>query len=581
VEKLNRGVTRRTTALLIAVLFVVSMFSVAFKSLADEGSEPFVVKKFVDNGEAKLNIADWLVGKGYGLDAASGILADISFELYSSDEHGDQAEDAPVATCGIGADGTVTFPPEVESGWYLIREVMGDEARAVFLDGAPDVLVYYDAGPAFTEDTRFTVTQYKDQTRQLQALYRDENGVVRSAYTSPPLDVDPPVPGGGALGTSRFEVTQDNGDKFTSFCADIGALQCYGEFVIDETNHSFTHDQMLRLIAAIDFIYARSGFSQYDDIALAQLVVWNMILVYTNDPMTADLWLLSLGVLLKDQWGELFKIEGISQFNGVNYWYVQEYRDLIDDIITNADNDKYVDIYKARIGTGAGKHVSGAYFLRGDSDYPGYLQQRQLIITFGSSASFSNIPCTPTPTPTVTPTPTPTVTPTPTPTLTPERGRLEVTKVFNIEVIPDDWSATVTVTGPNGFSASGTVTGANRVFSLTDLEFGTYTVTETDPDDIALYALYSVTGEGTYTVSSGTTAATITNNYEVEEIEDVDVPQGDFPIDEPDVPKSDMPKTDSGENIPAYAFGLFVSFFALGIALHSIRLATRTTRARK
>ena len=703
-DKLCRSRTRRTMALLIVILFSVSMFTVAFKSLADEGSAPFVVKKYVDNGAAKLKIDDWLAGAGYSPEAISGILADISFELYPSNESGSQLDDDPVATCGVGADGTIIFPPGFEPGWYLMREAMGDEAKAVFRDGAADLLVYYNVGPEFTEDTRFTVTQFKDQTRQLQALYRDEDGVVRSAYTSPALDIDPPLPGGGALGTSRFEATQDNGDKFTSFCSDIGALQCNGEYLIDEAKHNFSSEQMLRLIAALDFVYARSGFSQYDDIALAQLVVWNLILEYTDDPMTADLWILSPGLLLKDAWGDLFKIEGITTFNGVDYWYVHEYRDLIDDIIANADNDKYVDIYFARIEAGVQKFVSGAYFLKGDGTYPGYQQQRQLIITFGSSKTFNNIPYpptptptpppepgrleitkvfnieaipdtwsakvtvtgpngfsaegtitganrvytltnleyglytvtetdpdgitgylffevtgngtyevsegtttatltniyatpTPTPTPTATPTPTPPATPTPTPpptptprgrptptptpTPTPETGRLDVTKAFNITDVPDAWSATIAVAGPNGYSASGTITGADRTLSFTGLELGLYSVTETGPDDVEFYALYSVTGEGTYTVSSGTTAVTITNNYEVEEIEDVDVPQDDFPIDEPDVPKSDMPKTDSSDNIPPYAFGLCVSFFALGFTIHAIRYTGRTARARK
>ena len=686
-------------ALMIALLFSVSMFTVAFKTLADESSDPFVVKKFVDNGESKLKIDEWLAGEGYDPADISAILADISFELYPSNESGAQAGDVPVAVCGVGADGTIAFPPGVGSGWYLMREVLGEAAKALFREDTADLLICYEAGPEFADDTRFTVTQYKDQTRQLQALYRDADGIVRTAYTSPALGVDPPVPGGGALGSSRFEVTQDNGAKFTSFCSDIGAIQCYGEYVIDDTKHNFTSDQMLRLIAALDFIYARSGFAQYDDVALAQLVVWNLILVYTNDPMTADMWLLAPGLLLKDEWGELFKIEGVSIFNNVEYWYKQAYRDLVDDIIANADNDKYVDIHYARIDAGAKKYINGAYFLRGDDDYPGYMQQRQLIITFGSSATYSNVPVTPTPTPTPTPppergrlevrklfnievvpdewsakiavtgpdgyraegtvtgaervytltdlvfgqytvietdadgitgylfmevtgngtyevgagtttatltnayatptptpTPTPTVTPTPTPTPrvtptptprgtptptpSPDRGRLEVTKAFNIAVVPDDWSATITVTGPNGFSAEGTITGANRVFILTDLDYGLYTVTETDPDDIAFHTFVNVTGEGSYTVGGGTTAATITNNYEVE-IGNIDVPQDDFPIDLPDTPKSDMPKTDVDDNTPLYARWLCLSALVLGFSLYVIRYPGRLSRKRE
>jgi len=154
---------------------------------------------------------------------------------------------------------------------------------------------------------------------------------------------------------------------------------------------------MLRLVAAIDFLYARSEFADYEDVALAQLVIWNYLLHYSDYPMSADLWLFGPGVLLKDVWGDLIKIEGVTELNDIAYWYVQAYRDLIDDMIANADNDKYVNIYNARIAAGAERYVDAALFLVGDggdanNKYGPYDQQSQLMITINGPVTFDNIP---------------------------------------------------------------------------------------------------------------------------------------------------------------------------------------------
>jgi len=213
-----------------------------------------------------------------------------------------------------------------------------------------------------------------------------------------------------------------------------------------------------------------------------------------------------------------------------------------------------------------------------------------------TSAAITNayITITPTPTPTLTPTPTPTLppgptptptsTPAPTPTPTPPTGSLTVTKAFNIEGVPSAWSATITVTGPNNYSSVHTITGANRVVTLTGLALGQYTVTETDPVGITNYTLYNVTGEGAYTVSGGpATTATITNFYDTE-IDDDDVPTTETPpidITDPPPPTGELPKTSVADKMLLYDYGLGISLVIIGTVCYALWYSKRTIREKK
>ena len=407
---------KKLIATLIALAMVVSLIPMIVFSADDE--EPgetsnLTVTKKVLLEDGAMDAAFWLTfNDDFELLNADvlRILGGLTFYIYKTNADGDPAEEVEGVTGKI-VPGTseISFydedgdPYMFETGWYLITEEIGEDAEDYFVDVGASLLVFFNeltgnvsstGGAVFTDDTYFTVQQYKDAFRNVQALFIDEYDVIRSAITAPAIDGDPPLNGGGALGTSRFVATQDTGEVFMSFCADIGALLVQGKYYLDEEDHGLSQQQMLRLIAAIDFIYARGGFAEFDDLALAQLVVWNLILQYTDDDMVAHRWLKSTNpkVFMSEVWGELFKIEGITTYNGVTYWYIEEYRELIDDIIAHADDDTYVDIYKERIEDGAESFVNGAYFLKGRGQQPDVMQQRQLIIEFGHPVTFDNEP---------------------------------------------------------------------------------------------------------------------------------------------------------------------------------------------
>ena len=178
-------------------------------------------------------------------------------------------------------------------------------------------------------------------------------------------------------------------------------------------------------------------------------------------------------------------------------------------------------------------------------------------------------------------------------TTEPEPGRLVVTKAFNISNIPNSWSATVSVTGPGGYSQSRTITGSNRTVSFDGLEPGSYTVTEIDPSGIPNYTFLNVAGEGSYDVTRGsTTNATITNRYEEEEpppeeppseppeemvLFNEEVPLAEFPpeeeIDDIEVPLAEMPQTGIHEALTFWVFALCASLAAVGVVTVIVKKA--------
>ena len=186
-------------------------------------------------------------------------------------------------------------------------------------------------------------------------------------------------------------------------------------------------------------------------------------------------------------------------------------------------------------------------------------------------------------------------------------GTLTVTKAFaGVTNVPDNWSATITVTGPGNYSRSQTITGANRTVSFTGLEPGSYTVTETNPGGIAGYTLESVTGEGAYSVSRGrTTQVTITNGYSQVPLsgppggggnnnnpgdgDDTELPPDDVPLTgfppteivEEDVPLGDMPRTSIDNTIALWFLGICLSIMAVSGIQRLINRTKATTGRRR
>ena len=99
-------------------------------------------------------------------------------------------------------------------------------------------------------------------------------------------------------------------------------------------------------------------------------------------------------------------------------------------------------------------------------------------------------------------------------------GNLKVTKVFSgVSNVPSGWRATITIIGPEGYTESKTVTGADRTALFEDLQPGTYVVSESNRSGISGYWFVRVEGEGSCTVTAGaTTEVTVRNVYEREYI---------------------------------------------------------------
>ena len=388
------------------------------KIIITPGSKISIAKMVFANGENSL-IADWLISEGHEFDIAD-ILNDITFELYASNAAGDVANDAePIDICTIGLDSKITFNSVHPSGWYLVREKLGLIASEIYKEDIPDLLIYFDAaketvtesqGPEFNENSPFTIEQFNgaDVSRPIQVVYKAKDGTTFGLRQVPKLDVVGSPNGGGALTTLKFIATDDNGNKYTSFCADSGAVGVRGTYYIDKTNHGFSEEEMQWLVAVLDYVYSNYDFEEYESIAIAQLVVWNMIIKY-NGPAISDLWLRDRtedGTYYKyysDRFGEISKIEAVNYNNGAKLWSNEKAANNIVNAILGNPN-YYLELYNAKIKAGTERYVSNAIFLKGNpSSLDNRLQpmmygdlniyqQRQLILVFADPAIFNNEP---------------------------------------------------------------------------------------------------------------------------------------------------------------------------------------------
>ena len=232
-------------------------------------------------------------------------------------------------------------------------------------------------------DRTYTIVQSKGDTRPLQALYdnKDGTGTVGYLRSIPALGVENrPNNGGSALATSRF-TANTNGVSYMSFDADLAAVGYKGDYVVDKADRGLDDGEMLTLIASLDYLYGRSAFAGYNDIALANIIVWNLLIKFDAEPMLTDLWMknVAAGISYKDAWGKLYKVEGDTNASGSNQWYTAQYKALVDDILANSG--KYVQLYQDKLSSGTGKYISGACFLKGDGlKYENFWQGRQFII---------------------------------------------------------------------------------------------------------------------------------------------------------------------------------------------------------
>ena len=172
--------------------------------------------------------------------------------------------------------------------------------------------------------------------------------------------------------------------------------------------------------------------------------------------------------------------------------------------------------------------------------------------------------------------------PTTTTTTNPQYGSLEIVKLINGATAPDGYTATFTVSGPGGYSNTFTLNGAGTR-TLTGLNPGSYTVTETSASEIAGYTwTVSGSGQSVSVAVNQTSSVTITNTYTAPpppitettppvEIAPPEVPLGDAPpveqveeiveIENIDTPLGELPQTDG----LSYSLSQFLALFGIWV----------------
>lgn len=421
---------KKLLAIFLVLVMVFGLVPATILAADDEPDEPYgniSLLKLVDNEEV-YEIAFWLMFiKELDVDEIEEIFDDITFDIHYSNADGDPLGQVDGATGKLEDPDSslITFtdddgdPFAFASGWYLIVENLGAVAGEYLLQG-DDLLIYFNAvsgfvtanETGFAADARFTIAQFYENgySRAVQAVYKHANGSLFALRQSPKLDIPGGPNGGGALDANKFIATDNKGNEYISFCADSGAVGVRGEFVIDESNRGFSDEQMKWLIAAMDYIYTEYDFEEFEYRAIAQLIVWNMILEYSDGIAISDLWLREKTVdeifykYYTDQFGELIKFEAANYGTVAKFWNdPAEANALVNAIL--ADPDYYLELYEDRVDSGTERYVGDAYFLKGDPEsltdgrikammYEdlNIYQQRQLIITFNDPVAFVNPP---------------------------------------------------------------------------------------------------------------------------------------------------------------------------------------------
>jgi hypothetical protein len=192
---------------------------------------------------------------------------------------------------------------------------------------------------------------------------------------------------GQRLSTEKFETILPDGTLATSFCADLGAHNVWGKYLFDANNHGFSDYDMLHLVAALDYINEEfslnknledHGFDAITGKALAQIIVWKMILKVDGNGGYAETW---------PTWPDVNTKTAITEIEGTSDWYTSDYKALVDDILS--DGQKYIDIYKNRTRTTT-PYVTGVVFIVGDGSLQPINQQRQIFVLFGNGTVFDN-----------------------------------------------------------------------------------------------------------------------------------------------------------------------------------------------
>ena len=214
------------------------------------------------------------------------------------------------------------------------------------------------------------------QEKKVYLVYNDSSTLNHKYY---PPDYTQP---GADFDAWGFTVALPDYGTVFSFCADIGALLATGTYEVDMDNRGFSDDDILYLVAAIDYIFEKFEYPKltdsYDDgfkncYALTQIVVWNFLLK-TGDTGFAGLY---------------FDDKHIVKILGDSSWYNEIFASWVDFILDN--KNQVIELYSKKLSNNLYEedYVNGIGFLLGnDNTQPDYNQQRQIFVRFGRHENF-------------------------------------------------------------------------------------------------------------------------------------------------------------------------------------------------
>ena len=325
----------------------------------------------------------WLAGRGLTGAAVDAVLDGMSFSLYRAPENGGAIAPGDLVLDGVklDADGRLSFQG-VTPGWYAVIETLTGMAAQVFAQAEP---LYIYVGPGGIMSSvglanmagQYSVEHTPGYNLDVKIIYEDGCELFGVK----------PDGSGQQFCTEKFDTLLPDGTRALSLCADLGAHNVYGGYLFDELRHGFSDAQILRLVAMLDYINddIPGGLDTLHGRALAQIVVWNMILRVNGDAGFAEAWPHS-GSGTHDPDAKAVKVEGYGT------WY-DEYAALIDDMLD--DTQSYVETYLTKTGSWPVEddYVTGVAFLVGDGvGYTPIDQQRQILVQFGRGVAFENDP---------------------------------------------------------------------------------------------------------------------------------------------------------------------------------------------
>jgi len=323
----------------------------------------------------------WLAGRGLTGSACDAVLDGMAFSLYRAPEGGGELEPGGLVVSGVklDANGRIAFQG-VTPGWYAVAETLTGVAAQLFAQAGPLYIYVGPGGVMSTADPANIDGEYKihhtpGYELDVKLIYDDGCEVYGNK----------PDGSNQRFCSEKFEAQLlPDGPYYYSLCADLGAHWVNGDYVFDEHNHGFSDADTLALIAALDCINDEEGLETKEGRALAQIIVWNMILRVHGDAGFAEDWPHS-GSAEHAPGAKAVKIEGYGS------WYTPAFAQLIDDILD--DPGKYIDRYLGKEPAQLEEeHVTGVMFLLGDGSLPPDHQQRQIVVQFGEGTSFENDP---------------------------------------------------------------------------------------------------------------------------------------------------------------------------------------------